>query len=339
MLQTFCAALLVWLVALLHAPGARADALFATDAEPTLPLRIEVPLQRLLDVPKDEETEFPGTLTLEDGTAFSAMIRPRGKSRRELCSFPPLAVRFDEAPPVDSLFHEVETLFVVTHCSRRWADSGYQAAEFLAYRLLNVATPHSFRARALNITYIDAESGKQQSHHGFVVEHRDKLAERIRLPALNVERIEVAQLDPKAASLVAVFEYLLSNYDFSLAAGPEGEPCCHNAFLFEGGSGIVPIPYDFDMTGLVNPPYGGTPEGRLVSLTHRTFRGYCAHNEQLPEAVATYANLESDIMALIADFDAIPGLKRKRVENFVKRFYRTIKAPKRVHSSLIKDCR
>ena len=63
----------------------------------------------------------------------------------------------------------------------------------------------------------------------------------------------------------AMFEYMIGNLDWSMRAGPPGERCCHNARLLAGASpagNLVPVPYDFDFSGLVNPPYAVPPERR-----------------------------------------------------------------------------
>jgi len=53
-----------------------------------------------------------------------------------------------------------------------------------------------------------------------------------------VRRISASQLDAAAAARYAVFEYMISNLDWAMTAGPAGADCCHNARLM-GAKGVT----------------------------------------------------------------------------------------------------
>jgi len=53
-----------------------------------------------------------------------------------------------------------------------------------------------------------------------------------------VKRISASQLDAAAAARYAVFEYMISNLDWAMTAGPAGADCCHNARLM-GAKGVT----------------------------------------------------------------------------------------------------
>ena len=66
-----------------------------------------------------------------------------------------------------------------------------------------------------------------------------------------------------------------------MRAGPVGDECCHNARLIGplAPGQTVPIPYDFDFSGLVSAPYAGPPpELDIADIRQRLYRGYCIHN-------------------------------------------------------------
>lgn len=324
----------------LAAPGQSvADPLFATPEEPPLPVRLEFAVQQLLDVPEGEVTEFEGQVILEGGERFEAKISPRGKSRREYCSFPPLWLDLPRKSLDGTVLENQNKLKLVTHCSPRLSSRGYLAAEFLAYRILNLLTEASFRVRAMPVTYVDTDSGEEEQYPAFVIEHKKRLAKRLGAEVMDVERVELAQLDPQATSIVAVFQYLVSNYDFSLVAGPEGDACCHNAVPFLLGQQVVGVPYDFDITGLVNPPYAGAPSPRVKSVTQRVYRGYCQHNDALPAAAAEVAGRKAEIDELVSTLNDVPGLQRDRVEKYLRRFYKVVESPAQVQSKMVKRCR
>jgi hypothetical protein len=110
---------------------------------------------------------------------------------------------------------------------------------------------------------------------------------------------------------------MISNYDWSMRAGPKGEPCCHNSRLLSGAPGtqVVPVPYDFDWSGLVDAPYAGPPEGiPIESVRQRNYRGYCAHINQ---ARAFAAQLSPRRAEFLSVFATVPGLDARNLRSAV----------------------
>ena len=57
------------------------------------------------------------------------------------------------------------------------------------------------------------------------------------------------------------------------------------------------------------------------------------------EAAKVFQAKREEIYALLADFDDIPKLKRKRLTKFVNGFYATLDSDKSFNSKLVKRCR
>src|SRR5690606_26257310 len=98
------------------------------------------------------------------------------------------------------------------------------------------------------------------------------------------------QLDTEQASLVAVFEYLIGNTDFSMVHGARDDDCCHNIVPFSReGQDYLIIPYDFDFSGLVNAAYASpNPELPIRSVTRRLYRGLCEQNPYLESSLGKF---------------------------------------------------
>ena len=166
-------------------------------------------------------------------------------------------MNFRKKQVVDTEFSGQDKLKLVTHCKNK--NSYYEQLvlrEFLAYRFLNVMTDTSFRVRLLQINYIDTESANSMTKVGFPIEDDDDVAERNRLYAIKTGDISYDDIDPKAQNFVNVFQYMIRNTEFSLVRAEPGEFCCHNIDLMSATKGVpfTPIPYDFDFSGMVNPP-------------------------------------------------------------------------------------
>ena len=95
-----------------------------------------------------------------------------------------------------------------------------------------------------------------------------------------------ARYDPAALVLLDVFQYFVGNTDWSAFAGPAGEQCCHNVVPFARADGVLlPVPYDFDATGIVNAPYSLPDERlRIQRVRQRLYRGRCREVSELQPA-------------------------------------------------------
>jgi hypothetical protein len=147
------------------------------------------------------------------------------------------------------------------------------------------------------------------------------------------------QLAPMQGGGVALFQYMISNFDWSMRAGPAGEGCCHNHRLLAGGQKLVPVAYDFDYSGLVDAPYAVPPEGINVdSVRERLYRGYCIHNQG---ALAAAAELRARRPAIEALYGQIPGMTtstQRKALAFLGRFFEQIATDEIVRTKILKDC-
>lgn len=324
---------------------AEPDPLFQDDS--LIEVTIAAPMKALLGHRPDEEY-LPGTLsyTEADGSIveFDIGIRTRGNYRRQprVCPFPPLRLNIKKSQAKGTLFHKQDKLKLVAHCrdnSERYQQNLIK--EYLAYRILNTLTDVSYRVRLARVTYIDSEQkDDDRVRYAFFIEHKDRLSKRLGLPEIATSGIKVSDLQGPYSDLTSLFQYLIGNTDFSPIAGAEGEDCCHNSTLFgnEGGP-VYSIPYDFDMSGLVDAPYAEpNPNFRIRSVTQRLYRGRCAYIDNLQTSLQLFQDNRDTIYGLIGQQDALDDSSRKKVTKFVDRFYKVIDNPKKVHREISSQC-
>jgi hypothetical protein len=293
------------------------------------------------------ETPQPGTVTVAGAKpeTLSVTLAPRGITRRkkDVCPFPPLAVAFPEKPPKGSLFQGQKKLKLVTHCKPAAGFQQQVLLEYAAYKLYNAMTPQSFNARLAQIDYVDANGKAITTRLGFFIEDGDDMAARNgaveeKMP----DRIAIATLDPKAAVRYALFQNMISNLDWAMNAGPAGAGCCHNARLI-GPKGattnIVPVPYDFDYSGLVDAPYAVPPaQIPVANVRVRRYRGFCRHNAEV-EPQAT--KLLAEQGRLIGVIDSIPDLDertRNKAKTYLAGFFEQLGSKADIDAKLLKTC-
>ena len=327
----------------LAAPAAAqpAGALFAT-ADP-IRLVIQAPLPALMRDRK-ARTAVAGTLTEPSGQALPISLELRGLTRRTAatCDFPPLRVDFPAPPPANSLFAGQKRLKLVTHCRNAASFQNYLLLEYAAYKMYNALTPRSFRVRLANIEYRDASGKPVVARAGFFIEDLRDVARRNGLPQLRAgETIPWSFLSNADAGRTAMFEHMIANHDWSMRAGPPGDDCCHNVRLIGTGAPgqAVPIPYDFDYSGLVDAPYATPPEQLpLREVRQRLYRGYCFHNAQ---SLAAARQMRQTRPQLIAAITTTPGLAesaQRRSIAFLDKFFADIGTDADVAAKVLNRC-
>ncbi len=335
---------------LLASPAQAQHPLFVDNSE--LDIVIEAPFTTLLRAARRNTDPHPGALILNGQTEpqrYNLLVSARGQSRRitDRCTFPPLRIDFENNELRNTLFRGQNRLKLTTHCRPNANFVQHYVLEYLAYRLYNEITPMSFRARPLNVTYRDTEGRRRdESWFGFFVEDEDDLARRNSRVALEIETgvVTAASLDAEAGARLALFQFMIGNVDWDMVEGAQGRDCCHNTRLLAASetarSGLVAAPYDFDSSGLVDAPYAAPPSNlRMSSVRDRRYRGYCAHNEHVPAAIALFQSRREAIGAVIAGEARLSEQRRRAAQQYVDGFFETIADPERVRRQITDRCR
>ena len=286
-------------------------------------------------VPNSTKT-FPATLAFPraDGTTVSVplRIRGRGHSRRQICSFLPLRLELPKEQTKDTVLDGHGPLKLGTHCRNDYEE--FVLREYAVYRLYNLFTPRSFRARLVQMTYVDDVSKKPiGTRQGMLIEDDDDVAKRLEGRSIDLLKVTFNRVDLETVVLMSVFEYMIGNTDMSMYLQ-------HNIRLVQTQAGQrYTVPYDFDYSGLVDAPYAIPAKHLgLGSVRDRSYRGPCRTAVELEPVFARFRTLKPEIMAI---YDTLPGLSdssRKESKAYLEQFYRTIDRPGDVKRAFIDDC-
>lgn len=318
------------------------DPLFRNDE--TLNVTISAPFTTLVRE-RPKEDYLPGTfrITDADGTELELdlEIRTRGHFRHKRCDYPPLLLNFRKKQTDGTLFDKQNKLKLVVHCDSPGRYEQAVLREYVAYRLLNAVTDMSFRVRLLRVAYLNTEKDrKPQERYAFLIEHKNRLAERLDLNDLELERTSVSRIRGDQLNLTSVFEFMIGNTDFSPIAGPPDDQCCHNYVLFGNGTDrIVAVPYDFDQSGFVDAPYAA-PDKRfkIRSVRQRVYRGRCQNNEHLEPSLQQFRDKRTEIRSLVEQQEGLTKRDRRAMINYIDEFYDLINDPRHVERKMISRC-
>ena len=277
-----------------------------------------------MNVPKN----FPLILSYQKAdmteVSMSVDVSTRGHFRRlrENCFYPPLLLQFPKGGShLTSLFKDQKKVKLVMPCRQ----SEYIIREWLVYKLYNLVTPQSFRARLVNVTLEETKNKKQTApFYGILLEEEKQMAKRNKMVSVN-RTIRPEQLKPNSFLSLAVFQYMIGNTDWSVHY-------LHNIKLMANDSLATPtaVPYDFDHAGIVNASYAYPAELlRLSSIRQRRYRGYCVEDVKMfVEVIARYNELRKDIYALYQDCTLLDEKYKKNTIKYLDEFFETINNPK-----------
>lgn len=264
-------------------------------------------------------------------------VKTHGIWRLKNCDFPPLRLNFSSKESKGTIFARVDKPKLTSYCRNEDGYEQYVLQELQAYRIYQRVSPYSHAVRALHITYVDSASGKPvATRYAFFQEDPDKFAERLLGRITKQTGAGPSDLDPYQATVFGLFQYLIGNTDFSIAA-------LHNVEILTRMSAedAIPVARDFDFSGIVNTRYA-TPNDKLGirRVRDRLYRGYCFPDSNFTKAIALFNAKKDAIYALY--HDKIGQLLKpdivKETTDYIDDFYKTINNPRDAKRQLMEAC-
>ena len=272
-----------------------------------------------------------------DSTVISEAIRvgARGHYRRENCNIPPIMVNFHN--PTSPKLNQLGRLKLVIGCGTANEDEQLILKEYLAYKIYNMLTEKSFRVRLLKVNYGDSRNRmKPFSQYAFLIEDDADLAARNGCVKKDIDVTSSERTDRATMTMVAIFEYMISNGDWSVLN--------HNLKLMydKNNQSALPfaIPYDFDHSGFVNAGYA-LPDESLgtETVTERVYRGHARNMEELQAVLEIFRKQRENINSLIMNFTLLKERTRKETVEYLDDFYKTINNKNMVQLLFIDNAR
>jgi hypothetical protein len=321
----------------LNIPGYFTDPLF----EDTSLLRIELKgnVRAVMDDRGDVPVFHPLTLTYRNESGqdmtIPVQVKTRGHFRkaRENCSYPPLLISFPGKDSIHSTAFEGQAkLKLVMPCK----DDSYVVKEWLVYKLYNIVSPKSFRARLVRLILNDEQHKKQTPPlFGILLEDESQVAERNNLVLVNRKLLRPEATEHKNFINMAVFEYMIGNTDWSVQY-------LQNIKLLAKDSTEIPltVPYDFDHAGIVSPPYAlPAEELQMSSVRERRYRGFCVGDiSRFDQTIALFNSLKDQFYAVYTSCSYLDAKSIRTITEYLDAFYKTINNPKEVKKEFLYPC-
>lgn len=320
----------------LPAVGSGQAPLFASDS--VLALRIEGDLKAVFKDRGEERKEHPARLLFSSGTNTDSVkveLRTRGIFRLKNCSFPPLRIDLPTGKVANTVFAGQDKLKLVTHCRGDRLYERNLLKEYALYRVFNAVTDTSFRARLVHMTYIDTTRADTVVRYGILLESDEELGRRLGAAVVDQHRVHDAVTDPAYMTLVAIYQYLIGNTDWSVWGQ-------HNIQVFSDTTThtLFAIPYDYDFSGAISAPYATPPEQLPIkTVRERFYRGYCQPDSILAGAVARFQASKDSIYAAVRGVTALEERDRRALLSYFDDFFRTIDSRTLIRREFVQRCR
>lgn len=266
-------------------------------------------------------------------------VKARGEFRRSHCtSFPPFFINLKKAKIGNRYLDTISKVKIVTHCKESKIYEQYLMKEYLTYKIYNEISPYSFRVRLIRMKYIDTgRKNKETNSWAFMIEPEKMLAERLEVISVKSDAVSQRYTDTLSMDVVALFMYMIGNADYSVAGR-------HNLKLIRRKDPlkplVVPIPYDFDYTGIVNASYAIPGENLgLLSVTERYFLGPCRDDHQYLAAIDQIQRNKDNILEIVRSSPYLDEKNRKEMIKYLEGYFSDAEKSDKLLAKIKSTCR
>lgn len=265
-------------------------------------------------------------------------VKARGIYRRDNCTVPPFWLNIRYSGIEADELKDIRKMKMVIRCRSAQQYSDYVLREYLVYRIYNLISPYSFKTRLVRLRFIDTgRKNKMTESWAFLIEPNDLLAARLMARVVKSNMLSMRTVNRDIMDQVAMFQYMIGNGDYSVTGR-------HNlkilALSSTGPVGFIPVPYDFDYTGLVNTHYAipGETLG-IESVRERYFLGPCRSEMSHMATISGLEVFREKIFELINEFEFLDEDAKLDMTAYIGEFFFQASREKFIEREIATTCR
>jgi len=269
-------------------------------------------------------------------STIEVRLRARGNFRRNTCYFPPIKMKIKKDQTAGTIFEGNKTMKLVLPCKLESENNDNIIQEFIAYKIYEMVSPYHFKTKRVNIDFNEIRGKKTKNFKlkGFIIEDDKRVAKRHEGKVF--ERfVHPMGMQHLTSVHNAFFQFLLGNTDFSVAYQ-------HNGKLLYVDKQIIPLPYDFDMTGWVNPSYATVNQSLgIKSVQERVYRGFKREQKYFDQVRAEFISKKTELLDMVSSFKS-EFSNPKEFENmfeFMNDFYEILEDDSKFDKRIVSQAR
>jgi hypothetical protein len=315
------------------------DRLDMFEKEDPLEINLKTDLKDILGKKANDRMLYSSVaIKIADSTVQGSVnIRARGKFRRNYCFVPPLKFDFDTS--ASPSLNPLGSIDMTVQCKQGKDFEQWLFKEYTTYRIYNIISERSQRVRLVTLTMEDAEGKRKPvTVPGFFIEDFDVTSKRNACKEIKLSKLHTENTDRNSMTLVAMFEYMIGNTDWSI-------PANHNIKLMQdsGNKAAKPyaVAYDFDYSGLVNAADYAVPSEMLgtQSVTERVYRGFPREITELREMADHFVAKKTAMFAEINGSRFLNDRSKKEMVSYLEAFYKDISDDRKLKTLFIDNAR
>lgn len=314
------------------------SALFS-ESEP-IEIVLQMDMKKVFDDKSDDPEYTPALLIQKIGDnkirTFNIKIKARGRTRRleDICEFPPLKINFEKKSTENTVFEGQDKIKMVTHCKESDSYQNYTNLEYLVYKTYNLITDYSYQVRLVQVTYQDTKQNYPDIEKtGFFIEDENQMADRIGGFVTDKKIWSSDSCNQQVVDIFSLFQFMIGNTDWWIHTR-------HNVDLVQTeNNGLIPIPFDFDYSGIINTPYA-VPSTQLpiFGVKTRFLKNTCHDESHYDNIVTLYNQKKPEILSMIEQTKYLDKRYIRTSVNYIEQFYKIINNPEQFDKYLIQTC-
>ena len=273
----------------------------------------------------------------EEWITVPVSARVRGNFRLKNCYFPPLKLKFKKQQAAQTVFAGNKSLKLVLPCKTSSDKNELIRREYLCYQFYQTLSPYYFNTRlaTFELTEISRKKPRNYSLLTFFVEDNSLVAKRTGGVVTEVTGIGPAAFEEKQSVRNDFFQYMIGNADWSAVYQ-------HNSNTLVVDKKLIPLSYDFDMSGFVNASYAQAKPTQLGSgdIRERVYRGFCKSKTVMQEVRTEFLQKEGALFAVIDQHAShFKPYEVKDMKGYLEGFFDLLKDDFRFEQSIVSQCR
>ncbi len=316
---------------------------FVFDTQEPLDIALSISIKEIKKSKEDssyisDKLYYRGASGIKDSIKIG--LKGRGHFRLHECYFPPLWIKIKKSESTGTLFNGNKKLKLVLPCHTEKGNSDLILKEYICYKLYEEISPYAFKTRLVNIDLTELRRKKEKKFQvkGILIEDIDRTAKRTATKAVEVARIDPGTLSDTNSLRFDLFQFMISNTDWSKASQ-------HNSKLIYRQSNYIAVPYDFDLSGVVDAPYSfvsivGDEQLPIESVRDRYYRGYCRPIEITQYVRNEFLSKEKKLLSLPDELkNQLPDREISELKDYLRQFFAILKNDDQFNAQIVERCR
>ncbi len=270
---------------------------------------------------REDEGKIPAVLDIGHQWSFPARISSRGITRKKICDFPPLHLYLPDSICQKMGWGPYRKYKLVTHCHLDPGSQEILFREYLTYQLYHDLTPIALRVQLCRVRYqTEADTSR---YYAFLLEDDDEMASRVGGNLMKDDEGEITQIHKAQYQNLVMFQYMIGNTDWNLGKR-------HNMMFIKIDSipHPMPVPYDFDYSGLVNAPYAVPhPSLPIKSVRERFWQYRGKESDDLQGSIDLFLSKKDDFIRIITQCDLMTQASKQSAIQYIESFYEELEQP------------